>query len=126
MSVGIRDERRVIVLTVMGPQAGPAIVTAAMRDGRRMKPIDRLAVRGGKSQMKTRAGWTLAIRAMLDRQFVPAAGKAIADCLPRLPRPDIVPDPDVTERGQRGIVKCRRPFNIGNAERSMVQHWPTP
>jgi hypothetical protein len=76
--------------------------------------------------MKARTGRALAIRPMLDRQFVPAAGMAVADCLPCLPRPDVVPDPDITERGQRGIVKCRRPFNIGNAEGGMVQNWSTP
>lgn len=115
MSVGIDDERRVIVLAVMGSQAGRAIITAAMRDCCRIKPIDRLAARSGKRQMKARTGRPLAIRPMLDRQFVPAAGIAVADCLPCFPRPDIIPDPDITERPKGGIVKRRRPFDVGNA-----------
>lgn len=83
-----------------------------MGDCRGVKSIDRLTARSGESQMKTRAGGALAIRSMFDRQLVPATGKAVADCLTRLPRPEVIPNPDITERGKGGIVKCRRSFDI--------------
>lgn len=80
------------MLAIMGSKAGTAIVTAAMRDCRCMKRIDRLTAQGGKGQMKSGAGRALALWPMFDREFVSAAGKAVADRLSRLARPDVIPD----------------------------------
>ncbi|PWV90866.1 transcriptional regulator with XRE-family HTH domain [Phyllobacterium myrsinacearum] len=107
---------------VMGPQSRFAIVAAAMAEGSRMKPVDRLPVRCRKGKVKAGAGHVPAFRLMLDRQLVAAARRAITDRLIRFAGSQIFPDPDISKRGERRIVKGRRAPDIGNAEGEVMEH----
>lgn len=63
MPVRVDDEGRMVMRTIVGAQARPAIVLAAMSERGRMEPGDALTIRSSESQVEPGSGRTLALRA---------------------------------------------------------------
>src|SRR5579863_7210078 len=109
MTVWIDHERRVVGRAIVWPQAGCAVVHAAVPEGGGMEAIDGLPALRGESQMKASAGRPGAL-GLVDQQQLVLIGsrEPISDG----PRPG--EHARITERRQGGVIKGRRPRQIGD------------
>ena len=118
MAVRIENKRRVVPRTV--PRSKPRITIrhASMSNSRAKEGIHFASGTGGQGQMKSSA-WRDKARSMLDRKLITLSQVAISD------RIGAGPQAHNAERREGSIVEQGCAFEVGGAEREMIQHTST-
>jgi len=122
IAVRVDDESRVIVRAIVRPETGGAVVAATALNRRGIELVHGVPGWRSEGQMKAGAGRELALRTMLQGEFVAFAGPAVANRLaPALGR-KIVPHADIPQWREDGIVERAGALDILYTERYVMEH----
>src|SRR5713226_8089039 len=116
VTIGVDDKCGVVVLSVLGTQAGRPVVLPTMLQSRGVETRYGLARWGGECDMETRTRRDDSLCAEFDGQLVTAV---------RLPITDgrrVAPHPHIAQRRKHCIVEGGGTVKIGDAEREVMQH----
>lgn len=116
MPIGIDDEGGKIIRAIVRSKTWRPIVRAAMSQCSCMEMNDGISAWCSEGEMKARAWRTSLFAPQFDRELIAPTGHTISYGLIGIAGTQVVPDPDIAERGEGCVVERSGFLDIRDTE----------